>query len=122
MNACMLWLLTDMIEELIRKGQHVDAVHFSYEVGLADKFPPVPLLKAYLKDSRKAASSILGDRNNSGRAAVCFFLSNPEMLGFIFLSVLMSTMFYIFQNRSITAIIHMVVCSWKRYCCSFGEG
>ncbi|XP_043690298.1 FRIGIDA-like protein 4a [Telopea speciosissima] len=62
--------MAEMIEELISKGQQVDAVHFTYEVGLTDKFPPVPLLKAYLKDSRKAANSILGDRNNSGRAAV----------------------------------------------------
>ncbi|XP_042517609.1 FRIGIDA-like protein 4a [Macadamia integrifolia] len=62
--------MAEMIEELISKKQQVDAVHFTYEVGLTDKFPPVPLLKAYLKDSRKAANSIMGDRNNSGRAAV----------------------------------------------------
>ncbi|XP_043693472.1 FRIGIDA-like protein 4a isoform X1 [Telopea speciosissima] len=61
--------MAEMIKELINKGQQVDAVHFTYEVGLTDKFPPVPLLKAYLKDSRKAANSILEDRNNSGRAA-----------------------------------------------------
>ncbi|PIA44917.1 hypothetical protein AQUCO_01700471v1 [Aquilegia coerulea] len=60
--------MADMIEELINKGQHVDAVHFTFEVGLVNKFPPVPLLKAYLKDSRKVATSILEDHNNSGRA------------------------------------------------------
>ncbi|KAF8392414.1 hypothetical protein HHK36_022756 [Tetracentron sinense] len=59
--------MADMIEELISKGQLVDAVHFTYEVGLVDKFPPVPLLKAYLKDSKKAATSILEDHNKSGR-------------------------------------------------------
>ncbi|KAG5554699.1 hypothetical protein RHGRI_012301 [Rhododendron griersonianum] len=62
-------LCTDMIEELISRGQQVDAVHFTYEVGLEDKFPPVPLLKAFLKDAKKAATSILEDPNNSGRAA-----------------------------------------------------
>ncbi|KAL0323610.1 UNVERIFIED_CONTAM: FRIGIDA-like protein 4a [Sesamum angustifolium] len=61
--------MPDMIEELIGRGQQVDAVHFTYEVGLADKFPPVPLLKAFLKDAKKAATSILEDPNNSGRAA-----------------------------------------------------
>ncbi|KAL4310442.1 hypothetical protein GQ457_01G032500 [Hibiscus cannabinus] len=61
--------MPDMIEELISKGQHLDAVHFTYEVGLVDKFPPVPLLKAFLKDAKKAASSILEDPNNAGRAA-----------------------------------------------------
>ncbi|XP_077240535.1 FRIGIDA-like protein 4b [Tasmannia lanceolata] len=60
--------MADIIEELISKGQQVDAVHFIYEAGLVDKFPPVPLLKSYLKDSKKAASSILEDRNNSGQA------------------------------------------------------
>ncbi|KAF2285394.1 hypothetical protein GH714_003459 [Hevea brasiliensis] len=50
--------MPDMIEELITRGQQLDAVHFTYEVGLVDKFPPVPLLKAFLKDAKKAAASI----------------------------------------------------------------
>lgn len=61
-----------MIKELIGRGQQVDAVHFTYEVGLANKFPPVPLLKAFLKDAQKTVASILEDPNNSGRAAVSF--------------------------------------------------
>ncbi|EPS62727.1 hypothetical protein M569_12062, partial [Genlisea aurea] len=61
--------MPDMIQELIGNGQQVDAVHFTYEVGLVDRFPPVPLLKAFLNDARKAANSILEDQNNSGRAA-----------------------------------------------------
>ncbi|KAK8684836.1 hypothetical protein V6N13_040852 [Hibiscus sabdariffa] len=61
--------MPDMIEELISKGQQLDAVHFTYEVGLVDKFPPVPLLKSFLRDAKKAASSILDDPINTGRAA-----------------------------------------------------
>ncbi|XP_042064848.1 FRIGIDA-like protein 4a [Salvia splendens] len=61
--------MPDMIEELIGRGQQVDAVHFTYEVGLADKFPPVPLLKAFLKDAKKTATSILEDANKLGRAS-----------------------------------------------------
>ncbi|XP_031261512.1 FRIGIDA-like protein 4a [Pistacia vera] len=57
-----------MIEELISRGQQLDAVHFTYEVGLVGRFPPVPLLKAFLKDAKKAAASILEDPNNAGRA------------------------------------------------------
>lgn len=71
-------LHADMIEELISRGQQVDAVHFTQEVGLVDRFPPVPLLKAFLKDAKKAATSIMEDPNNSGRAAVfniIFFIS-----------------------------------------------
>lgn len=67
--------MPDMIEELISRGQQVDAVHFTHEVGLVDKFPPVPLLKAFLEDSKKAAAAILEDPNNSGRAA---YLANRK--------------------------------------------
>lgn len=63
---------SDMIQELISKGQQLDAVHFTFEVGLVDKFPPVPLLKSYLKDAKKVAASILEDPNNAGRAGVFF--------------------------------------------------
>ncbi|XP_041012153.1 FRIGIDA-like protein 4a [Juglans microcarpa x Juglans regia] len=61
--------MPDMIEELISRGQQLDAVHFTYEVGLVDKFPPVPLLKAFLKDAKKAAASILEDPSSPGRAS-----------------------------------------------------
>uniref|UniRef100_A0A6N2NJL3 FRIGIDA-like protein n=1 Tax=Salix viminalis TaxID=40686 RepID=A0A6N2NJL3_SALVM len=61
--------MPDMIEELISRGQQLDAVHFTYEVGLVDKFPPVPLLRAFLKDAKKAAASVLEDPENTGRAA-----------------------------------------------------
>lgn len=61
--------MPDMIEELISKGQQLDAVHFTFEVDLVDQFPPVPLLKSFLKDAKKVAASILEDPNNSGRAA-----------------------------------------------------
>lgn len=60
--------MPDMIEELISRGQQVDAVHFTHEVGLVDRFPPVCLLKAFLKDAKKAAIAILEDSNNSSRA------------------------------------------------------
>ena len=69
MHICCCYLIfTDMIKELISRGQQLDAVHFTYEVGLVNKFLPVPLLKAFLKDARKAAASILEDPNTVGRA------------------------------------------------------
>ena len=61
--------MADMIEELISRKQQLDAVHFTYEVGLVDKFPPVPLLKAYLKDARKAATSISEDPGRASHLA-----------------------------------------------------
>ncbi|KAL1220651.1 FRIGIDA-like protein 4b [Cardamine amara subsp. amara] len=61
--------MPEMIEELIIRGQQLDAVHFTFEVGLVHKFPPVPLLKAYLRDAKKATALITEDPNNPGRAA-----------------------------------------------------
>ncbi|KAI7734603.1 hypothetical protein M8C21_025398, partial [Ambrosia artemisiifolia] len=60
--------MPDMIEELISRGQQVDAVHFIHEVGLVDRFPPVSLLKSFLKDAKKVATTILEDSNHSSRA------------------------------------------------------
>ncbi|KAK2635422.1 hypothetical protein Ddye_030214 [Dipteronia dyeriana] len=62
---CCYLIFTDMIKELISRGQQLDAVHFTYEVGLVNKFLPVPLLKAFLNDARKAAASNLEDPNNA---------------------------------------------------------
>lgn len=79
-----------MIEELISRGQQVDAVHFTQEVGLVDKFPPVPLLKAFLKDAKKAATSIMEDPNNSGRAAVFYI---PSLFIYVILIYLLPPVF-----------------------------
>ncbi|TVU41666.1 hypothetical protein EJB05_15205, partial [Eragrostis curvula] len=56
--------MADIIEELIAKRQQLDAVNFAYEAGLQEKFPPVPLLKSYLEDSKKA-SSISSDESST---------------------------------------------------------
>uniref|UniRef100_A0ACD5UPK8 Uncharacterized protein n=1 Tax=Avena sativa TaxID=4498 RepID=A0ACD5UPK8_AVESA len=57
--------MTDIIEELIGKGQQLDAVNFAYEAGLEEKFLPVPLLKSYLEDSKKASSTISDNSSTS---------------------------------------------------------
>lgn len=49
--------MDDIIEQLIAKGQQLDAVNFAYEAGLQEKFPPVPLLKSYLEDTQKISST-----------------------------------------------------------------
>lgn len=98
-----------MIEELISRGQQVDAVHFTYEVGLADRFPPVPLLKAYLKDAKKAATAILEDPNNSGRAAVSSNSFSPVMYIFIQLSCILFKSFL----HIVSTVLFYVGGSWQ---------
>uniref|UniRef100_A0A0D9WW18 FRIGIDA-like protein n=1 Tax=Leersia perrieri TaxID=77586 RepID=A0A0D9WW18_9ORYZ len=57
--------MADIIEELIAKGQQLDAVNFAYEAGLQEKFPPVPLLKSYLADSKKMPPTISDNSSTS---------------------------------------------------------
>nr|BAC83628.1 putative hydroxyproline-rich glycoprotein [Oryza sativa Japonica Group] len=57
--------MADIIEELIAKGQQLDAVNFAYEAGLQEKFPPVPLLKSYLADSKKTSCTVSDNSSTS---------------------------------------------------------
>ncbi|KAL5678826.1 hypothetical protein ACJX0J_014957, partial [Zea mays] len=54
-----------IIEELIAKRQQLDAVNFAYEAGLQEKFPPVPLLKSYLEDSKKTSTAASDNSSTS---------------------------------------------------------
>ncbi|XXG55485.1 hypothetical protein AAC387_Pa03g3145 [Persea americana] len=55
----------DLIQKLISKGKQLDAVNFAYAFEIVDKFPPVPLLKAYLKEAKKVAQEVRRKGNNS---------------------------------------------------------
>ncbi|PON43294.1 Frigida-like [Parasponia andersonii] len=48
----------DLINKFVSKGKHLSAVIFSFEFELTEKFPPVPLLKAYVKQSKKISKKI----------------------------------------------------------------
>ncbi|KAH7423128.1 hypothetical protein KP509_12G040400 [Ceratopteris richardii] len=45
--------VSGLIERVIKDGKNLEAVDLIQEYKLAEKFPPVPLLKAYLKDIRQ---------------------------------------------------------------------
>lgn len=66
----MIIVFADIIEELITKGQQLDAVNFAYEAGLQEKFPPAPLLKAYLEDSKKIPSNSDNLSTSTGQSGV----------------------------------------------------
>ena len=51
--------------EMVFPVKQVEAVYFAHAAGLFEKFPPVPLLKAYLKNSKKATLATLKSGNNS---------------------------------------------------------
>ncbi|GMH02421.1 hypothetical protein Nepgr_004260 [Nepenthes gracilis] len=58
-----------VIEVLISSGRHIDAVNLTFAFQLTEQFPPVPLLKSFLKDARKAASPKPGNVSPSSPSA-----------------------------------------------------
>ncbi|XP_058070008.1 FRIGIDA-like protein 3 isoform X2 [Magnolia sinica] len=52
-----------VVEELVNSGKQIDAIHFVQAFQLTETFPPVPLLKTYLKDLRRNSNRTGG---NSG--------------------------------------------------------
>ncbi|KAK4604212.1 hypothetical protein RGQ29_012639 [Quercus rubra] len=55
----------DIIDELVKSGKELEAVYFASEACLTERFPAVSLIKSYLKNSKKNASTILKNGNNS---------------------------------------------------------
>ncbi|KAK6269544.1 hypothetical protein POUND7_006649 [Theobroma cacao] len=55
----------DLIQKLLDSGKQLLAVRFIFEFGLAEKFPPVHLLKEYLKETTKLAKQVCKDGKNS---------------------------------------------------------
>ncbi|KAE8713105.1 FRIGIDA-like protein 3 [Hibiscus syriacus] len=47
-----------VIEVLVNNGRQIDAVNLAVAFELTQQFSPVPLMKSYLKDARKAASPV----------------------------------------------------------------
>lgn len=62
--------VTELIERLNNKGRQLDAVKFVYAFNLVEKYPPVPLLKAYIKEIKKAAQDVRNKGNNSSESEV----------------------------------------------------
>lgn len=85
-------VFTDIIDELVKSGKEIEAVYFAIESGITERFSPVSLLKSYLHNSRKNATTILKNGNYSTAATVCFASSNslqfPDFLNTDLLSAL----------------------------------
>ncbi|XP_077211173.1 truncated FRIGIDA-like protein 1 [Tasmannia lanceolata] len=60
--------IPDFLQKLVSKGKQLQAAKFIYNSELMDKFPPIPLLKAYLKESEKAAQEIRKKGNHSAES------------------------------------------------------
>ncbi|OUZ99923.1 Frigida-like [Macleaya cordata] len=67
----------DIIDELVKSGKEIEAVDFACESGLTERFPPVSLLRSYLRNSRKNANTML--KNGHYNAAATESASNLEL-------------------------------------------
>lgn len=63
------YVCTGVVESLINCGKQIEAVRFIHAFQLAESFSPVPLLKTYLKDSRRNSQ---GKGGNPGGGQVHF--------------------------------------------------
>nr|CAD1837733.1 unnamed protein product [Ananas comosus var. bracteatus] len=60
--------MPDFIRKMSNKGRQVEVIKFVRALNLMDKYPPVTLLKSYLKECRKEAQEIRKKGNNSLKA------------------------------------------------------
>ena len=68
-----------VIVVLVNSGRQIDAVNLAFAFELTEQFSPVPLLKSYLKEARKASSPVKVG-NTSPNAEVQFLLSTDVFL------------------------------------------
>lgn len=71
-----------VIEVLVNSGRQIDAVNLAHAFELTEKYSPVPLLKSYLKDAKKAASPVKPG-NTSPTAQVCSPFAKLVLVGWI---------------------------------------
>lgn len=60
------WVVAGVIQELVNAGKLIDAVHLVQAFCLTESFPPVPLLKTYLRDLRRNSQGTGGNAQASG--------------------------------------------------------
>ncbi|KAG0617693.1 hypothetical protein M758_4G008200 [Ceratodon purpureus] len=60
--------IPDVVDRLAKEGKQIEALSFAHSFGIMDRVQPIPLLKAYLKEARRTAQSILKSGNSSAAA------------------------------------------------------
>ncbi|XP_022771585.1 FRIGIDA-like protein 3 isoform X2 [Durio zibethinus] len=63
--------MSGVIELLVNNGRQIDAVNLAFAFELTEQFSPVPLLKSYLKEAKKASSPVrLGNASLTAQTEV----------------------------------------------------
>jgi len=63
-----------VVESLVNSGRQIEGVNLAYAFELTDRFSPIPLLKAYLKEVRKV-SQVKAGSMSPGAQVGCYLLS-----------------------------------------------
>lgn len=71
--TCLVFFLVDVVEKL-HNQRKMDALRFVIALGLVEKFPHVPFLKAYLKHQRKALEEVSKKGRDKVGSLVCLLL------------------------------------------------
>ncbi|KAL5572679.1 hypothetical protein UlMin_022276 [Ulmus minor] len=70
----------DIIDELAKSGKEIEAIYFASESGLTERFPPVSLLKSYLRISENNTTNRLKNCNNSSAATEKWELNSIKLI------------------------------------------
>ncbi|RAL52938.1 hypothetical protein DM860_007706 [Cuscuta australis] len=62
-------IVPDIIDQLVNDGKEIEAAYFSSEAGLTEQYPPVPFIKASIKNCKKNARDA-SKKGNFSAAAV----------------------------------------------------
>ncbi|GKV43825.1 hypothetical protein SLEP1_g51077 [Rubroshorea leprosula] len=54
-----------LVQKLLTNGKELLAIRFIFEFGLSEKFPPVPILKAYLNETKRNAKKLCKEGKNT---------------------------------------------------------
>lgn len=80
MRLTNLWFQIDVVRRLVCKGKQLIALKFIFEFELTDEFPPVPLLKAYVMDSKQFSQKVPESVKSSRQSSVILSKFSPFSL------------------------------------------
>ncbi|KAJ1282272.1 hypothetical protein BS78_03G039200 [Paspalum vaginatum] len=52
-------ILGDIVDEIIKSGNAIEAIYIAHEADLFERYPPLPLIKSYLRNSSDKAQAVM---------------------------------------------------------------
>ena len=78
-------------------------MNFAYEAGLQEKFPPVPLLKSYLEDSKKTSTAASDNSStSSGQSGVSISINITAVLTYLLNFLIEMVLLFTVQQKKVS--------------------